>query len=916
MKKTYSIIFSLIVSASLMAQQDSYQWRVGVHGGVMSYYGDLSNSYFDAQHPFLQPMDNLDYLSYALSLENNFSKTFSWKLQASQGQFQAYDRSIDFEGNNTFNSNQIRGLNVQTDITNLAFTFNFYTDNDWLLSQKAWIAPYFSIGAGISRFTPYADLFLENGDRYYYWYDGSIRDDMPTNVNANVIDQDFIFETNLARLQTEQVDYNTTTLSFPVGVGLKFRLGDRINLNTEVIGQYTLTDYLDDVSGIYPNNYDNPLQAYASLPGISPWANRGSESKLNDIFGMVGISLHYSFGYKMESFLPPTLYTIGAVEERTINNTLSANDEKAIEKETIIIQIDTSSLIVKEEEVENDSLIQTDINVFTYPDSIKIDTDTITAEEIIEIPQNPPTEKFLDEEIKKLKKALNAKGIEVIYLDGNPILITESDRGLQVIPNDDDTTVTTTDIGIFEAIKSKVDSIAAKPFEISKQELDLSDIDLSQDNETPLELPLNSKQQDTELLLGIEETRSAVLKLTTEFNQLIIERKADKAEIKAMNDKLDILAKMLNDAQQFNNNVAARTNDDFNDTKKMEIRNATNELQKELETIRLQLDRSNSDYAKAIDYANQAQNANEKKILDLDRKRSLLEAELKIEREKRKNAERKAIENNSIEPKVWNPSRTDNSSEKNSTSKIDTLARIDTIYIGSIASEEVIEEQTKDLSAVLDSLVAQIEADKAKEMAAKEKEFNDLKEKLAAVELSLKAAQDAEKAAKLEEENAAMKALEAKIDHLTSKISALEKAEPKVITIEKAIEAKPAEVKVTEVTRSEQLANALKGYQISNVYFKVGKSTVDREFQHRLETLSSLMVLYPELRAIITGYADKSGNAQANLKLSRQRSEAVQSFLLQQGIRQDRVEVNSLGATKASQANDPLSRRVEIVLIY
>ena len=177
MKKTLLIIFNLILTCSIFAQQDSYKWRIGAHGGVMSYYGDLSSSYFDAQHPLVNPTDNLDYLSYGLSIENNFSKTFSWKLQASQGQFQAYDRSIDFDGYSISNDNRNRAINVQTDITNLAFMVNFYTDNDWLLSQKAWVSPYFSIGAGITRFTPYGDLFLENGDRYHYWSDGTVRDD-------------------------------------------------------------------------------------------------------------------------------------------------------------------------------------------------------------------------------------------------------------------------------------------------------------------------------------------------------------------------------------------------------------------------------------------------------------------------------------------------------------------------------------------------------------------------------------------------------------------------------------------------------------------------------------------------------------------------------------------------------------------
>jgi outer membrane protein OmpA-like peptidoglycan-associated protein len=926
MKKTFLIIFNLVLTCSIFAQQDSYKWRVGLHGGIMSYYGDLSNSYFDAQHPFVNPTDNLDYLSYALSIENNFSKTFSWKLQASQGQFQAYDRSIDFDGNTLSNINANRAINVQTDITNLAFTLNFYTDNDWLFSQKAWVSPYFSIGAGITRFTPYGDLFLENGNRYYYWSDGTVRDDAETNSSANIIEQDLIFETNLANVQAEQADYRNTTLSFPLGLGLKFRISDRINVNAEVIGQYTLTDYLDDVSATYPTNYDNPLQAYASLPGTSSSTNRGNtDNNLNDIFGMASISLHYSFGYKMESFLPPSLYTIGATEQPAIvsnpnqteveveeETTSNSQENKATEIE---IEEDIKNEVKKAETVQDDN--QQDRNT-TQEENGVVKVDTVLEKKIITVIKEEITEeKIITEEIKLSEKELEKKGIEVVDLDGNPIepdttsqLITiPANTGLNTIPNDDvDTVVTKTDVSIFEAIKTQVDSVAAKPLETTKPALDLSDIDLTNDDGT-VTIPVSEKEQDTELLLNIEETRSDVLKLTSEFNKLLIARKTDQEEIRTVNAKLDSLTKMLTNAQQFNNNITVKANDDVAQADKVAIQTATTELEKELEAIKAQLNRANSDYEKAVIYANQQQKDSQKKNLELDRKVKLLKAELKAEKQKRKKAERKARLTNSTNT-VANPSRVKKDTDNLNTGltpTIDTIIQIDTI------------DNTDDnLLAVLDSLVAEVEAAQAKEITNKENEVNDLKKKLAEIELKLEASQKEKVAVVVpnEKDDKAMKALEAKIDQLTTKISDMEKVEPKVITVERIVEAKPVEVKSAEVPRSEQIAKAIKGTEISNVYFKVGKSTVDREFYQRLERITNLMLLYPELNATITGYADKSGNPEINFKLSRQRSEAVKTFLLQQGIRQDRLDVNYLGETKATQANDPYSRRVEIQLIY
>jgi len=48
--------------------------------------------------------------------------------------------------------------------------------------------------------------------------------------------------------------YNKLSVCFPVGLGIKYFINKRISLGLEVGNRYTLTDYIDDVSGSY---YDN-----------------------------------------------------------------------------------------------------------------------------------------------------------------------------------------------------------------------------------------------------------------------------------------------------------------------------------------------------------------------------------------------------------------------------------------------------------------------------------------------------------------------------------------------------------------------------------------------------------------------------------------------------------------------------------
>ena len=68
------------------------------------------------------------------------------------------------------------------------------------------------------------------------------------------------------------------------------------------------------------------------------------------------------------------------------------------------------------------------------------------------------------------------------------------------------------------------------------------------------------------------------------------------------------------------------------------------------------------------------------------------------------------------------------------------------------------------------------------------------------------------------------------------------------------------------------------------------------------------------MRALITGHSDSSGDAAANLALSRQRARAVRDHLVRSGITADRLVVNYYGDSRSSGAG-PVDRRVEVELL-
>jgi outer membrane protein OmpA-like peptidoglycan-associated protein len=68
------------------------------------------------------------------------------------------------------------------------------------------------------------------------------------------------------------------------------------------------------------------------------------------------------------------------------------------------------------------------------------------------------------------------------------------------------------------------------------------------------------------------------------------------------------------------------------------------------------------------------------------------------------------------------------------------------------------------------------------------------------------------------------------------------------------------------------------------------------------------------LHGMITGFADKTGNAEFNAWISKKRAEAVRAYLVNSGISKQRLEVNFLGDTESSYAN-PADRKVTVEFV-
>lgn len=79
------------------------------------------------------------------------------------------------------------------------------------------------------------------------------------------------------------------------------------------------------------------------------------------------------------------------------------------------------------------------------------------------------------------------------------------------------------------------------------------------------------------------------------------------------------------------------------------------------------------------------------------------------------------------------------------------------------------------------------------------------------------------------------------------------------------------------------------------VFFQVDQSTLTGEAQVTLDGQAQWLISNADYTAIIEGHADEQGTREYNLALGARRANAVQEYLLQQGVSATRLKVVSYG---------------------
>jgi hypothetical protein len=265
MQKKITLVIGLLgLCLSIQAQRG---WEAGPWAGVSYYFGDL-NTDFDLSKPGL---------AGGIVARYNFNNRIALKMSGNYGSIS----DTDVDSKNVFE--RARNLSFQSTILDAALQLEFNFLPYMHGSKDEFFTPYLFGGINAFYFNPKAEL------------DGTLYELRELGTEG----------------QFKGEEYYTVTAGLVYGMGFKIDLSYEWSLNFELSARHLYTDYLDDVSTIYPDKSDlirsrGEIAAELSdrsvaIPGVTegPIGQEGrqrGDSTNNDSYIFLGVGLVYYFG--------------------------------------------------------------------------------------------------------------------------------------------------------------------------------------------------------------------------------------------------------------------------------------------------------------------------------------------------------------------------------------------------------------------------------------------------------------------------------------------------------------------------------------------------------------------------------------------------------------------------------------------
>ncbi|ADB41085.1 DUF6089 family protein [Spirosoma linguale] len=267
--------------------------EVGIGAGSAIYRGDLAPI-----SQLVQPIAPLPRWNIGLHYTRHLTPYFSARASFTWIRLVGDDYTYNKDNPNRNPVQFHRNLHFRNDLKELAVSgiYQFRPETP-RPDQRPFLTPYLTLGLALVAHNPQARI--------------------PTRLSGDGLGE----WTDLQPLGTEgqgqpgyAKPYSLITLAIPVGMGLRWKLNQRLNVSAELSFRYTFTDYLDDVSGLYPNKSDlsneqaavlsdrryeatdartgqSRTYELASLTSVSTNVRRGLPG--NDIYILTQLAVHY-----------------------------------------------------------------------------------------------------------------------------------------------------------------------------------------------------------------------------------------------------------------------------------------------------------------------------------------------------------------------------------------------------------------------------------------------------------------------------------------------------------------------------------------------------------------------------------------------------------------------------------------------
>lgn len=272
----------LSVSAQFLSAQNykTTTSEIGFQVGAANYIGDLSKN---GGTPFFGEIQAKAFRpAFGLYYRNGFHKFLSFRAGINVAQLYGND---NFSEPGT--AQYERNLHFRTNIVDAQLMMEWNILPYQIGHKRMSFSPYIGVGVGGIYFNPTAEL---NGS----W----------VNLQALGTEGQGLLE------YLDRTKYSKLAFNIPAAIGFKVNIGRQFAIGAELQYKLTFTDYLDDVSTVYPdfnfyqNNYIEAIADEAialSYRGNNPDINsnidqpRGDSSK-NDSYFFVLFNFSYKLG--------------------------------------------------------------------------------------------------------------------------------------------------------------------------------------------------------------------------------------------------------------------------------------------------------------------------------------------------------------------------------------------------------------------------------------------------------------------------------------------------------------------------------------------------------------------------------------------------------------------------------------------